>query len=158
MHSIPRLIAAVAVAAGCSASAYAADVGVSVNVGEPGFFGSLDIGGYPPPQTVYAQPVIIDRGPGYDAQPLYLRVPVGYESDWRRHCREYNACGRPVYFVRDDWYRNVYAPHYRDYHARDEHRDRPQYDQRRGDERRGDERRGDDRRGRDEREEHHDER
>jgi hypothetical protein len=25
---------------------------------------------------------------------------------------EYNACGRPVYFVRDDWYQREYVPRY----------------------------------------------
>ncbi len=139
MHSIPRFIAAVAVSAACSAPALA-QVGVSVNVGEPGFFGSLDIGGYPPPQTINAQPIIVDRGPDYGAAPLYLHVPVGYEADWRHHCREYNACGRRVFFVRDDWYRNVYAPHYYRTHGREGYRDDPRARDERHDDRR-DERR-----------------
>ena len=25
---------------------------------------------------------------------------------WRKHCARYDACGRPVYFVQEDWYRN----------------------------------------------------
>ena len=136
MKTTIRLIAAAAVAAACTAPALAA-VGVSVNVGEPGFFGSLDIGGYPPPQTVYARPVVIQRGPDYVDQPLYLHVPPGREANWRRYCREYNACGRPVFFVRDDWYRNVYAPRYHAEHARGgDDRGRPQPDERRGDDRR----------------------
>jgi hypothetical protein len=60
---------------------------------------------------------------------------VGYEKHWERHCSEYNACGRPVYFVRDEWYRNRFVPHYQHRddrrgreedrpHERDEHRDR----------------------------------
>ena len=32
----------------------ATDVGVSVSIGQPGFYGRLDIGGYPPPQRIYA--------------------------------------------------------------------------------------------------------
>lgn len=94
---------------------FAADVGVSVSVGEPGFYGRIDIGDFPRPELIYAQPVIIQRsGMGY--APIYLRVPPGYERHWGRHCRQYNACGRPVYFVRDKWYRDVYSPRYRERH------------------------------------------
>jgi len=92
------------------AQAMAADVGVSVTVGQPGFYGRIDIGPPPPPAAfIYAQPVIIQqlRGPAYP--PLYLRVPPGYERHWDKHCRRYDACGRPVYFVRDDWYRHQYV-------------------------------------------------
>ena len=45
-------------------------------------------------------------------QPIYLHVPPGHEKKWRKHCREYDACGRPVYFVQDNWYNDVYVPHY----------------------------------------------
>ncbi len=59
------------------------------------------------------------------APPLYLHVPAGYERHWREHCGEYNACGRRVYFVRHDWYQNVYVPRYQREHAGDrrEHAD-----------------------------------
>ena len=43
-----------------AAPVFAADVGVSVSVGQPGFYGRIDIGGMPPPRLVYAQP-IVDR-------------------------------------------------------------------------------------------------
>jgi len=45
-----------------------------------------------------------------------LRVPPGHQKNWKRYCGRYEACGRPVYFVRDDWYNNVYAPQYRERH------------------------------------------
>lgn len=93
-----------------------AGVGVSVSVGQPGFYGQIDIGGYPQPQVIYQQPVIVERGPGYDEAPIYLRVPPGYERHWRRHCAQYRACGRRVYFVRDDWYNRDYVPRYRHEH------------------------------------------
>ena len=42
----------VAVAAACIAgTAVAADVGVSVTVGQPGFYGTIDIGNFPRPQA-----------------------------------------------------------------------------------------------------------
>lgn len=66
----------------------------------PGVYGRVDIGNAPPPPVIYAQPVIIQRGPAYVQQPpLYLRVPPGHEKNWGKHCRKYNACGQPVYFV-----------------------------------------------------------
>ena len=93
------------------APAKAADVGVSISIGQPGFYGQLDIGGYGPPQVLYRQPVLVERRNWYPA-PVYLRVPQYQYGNWRRYCGMYNACARPVYFVRDDWYRNVYAPRY----------------------------------------------
>ena len=44
-------------------SAQAADVGVSVSVGQPGFYGRIDIGNYPQPELIYAQPVVIRPAP-----------------------------------------------------------------------------------------------
>ena len=108
--------------------AFAANVGVSISVGQPGFYGQIDIGDAPQPALVYPQPVMIQPVPP-GAQPLYLHVPPGYAKHWRMHCREYNACGRPVYFVQDKWYNQVYVPHYREQHGyrgeghdRNEHR------------------------------------
>jgi len=48
---------------------------------------------------------------------MYLHVPPGHEKKWRKHCAKYNACGRPVYFVRHDWYNNVYVPRHREQHG-----------------------------------------
>ena len=91
-------------AAGLSMPAQAADVGVSIAISQPGVYGRVDIGRYPQPQVVMAQPVIIQRAPR-PVQPVYLWVPPGHQKHWRQHCRDYGACGVPVYFVRDDWYR-----------------------------------------------------
>jgi hypothetical protein len=93
--------------------ARAADVGVSVNISEPGFYGRIDIGRVPAPVLIYPQPLIIEqRSVNVIRQPIYLRVPPGHEKKWNKHCRRYNACGQPVYFVQDGWYRDVYAPRY----------------------------------------------
>lgn len=92
-----------------------AEVGVSVSIGQPGFFGRLDIGDYPAPLLVYPQPLVIGRvRPGVAHAPIYLHVPPGHARDWARHCRRYQACGRPVYFVRESWYSDVYVPRYRE--------------------------------------------
>lgn len=119
-----------AVASLCMAGAQAADVGVSISIGQPGFYGQIDIGTLRPP-LIYAQPVLIERGAVVSA-PLYLRVPPGHEKHWDKHCREYRACGRPVYFVRGDWYEREYVPHYRDHYDRDQGRWRDDDDRDRG--------------------------
>ena len=114
-----KLFAALAlVSAAYVASANTAYVGVSITVGQPGFYGQLDIGNYNygPPQVVYRQPVLVERRNWYPA-PVYVRVPPYQYGNWRRYCGLYGACARPVYFVRDDWYRNVYAPRYHREHG-----------------------------------------
>jgi hypothetical protein len=93
----------------------ATDVGVSLSIGQPGFYGTIDIGDYPRPQVIYAEPYIIRR-PRVVPAPVYLRVPPGHEKHWDKHCDEYRACDRPVYFVQDRWYEDVYVPQYRERH------------------------------------------
>jgi len=93
--------------------AVAADVGVSVTVSEPGFYGRIDVGRVPQPMVIYPRPIIIAQQPmTVVRQPIYLRVPPGHEKHWEKNCHKYNACGQPVYFVQDNWYREVYAPRY----------------------------------------------
>jgi len=104
-----RLIFAAVIAA-TAGDALAANVGVSVTVGDPGYYGRIDIGNFPQPQLIYLQPVVIEPVPvGVVPQPLYLHVPPGHAKNWRKHCAKYNACGQPVYFVSDKWYNNVYV-------------------------------------------------
>jgi len=99
--------------------AFASDVGVSISIGQPGFYGRIDLGNAPQPQLILPQPVIIQPVPqGRTVQPIYLRVPPDHQKNWSRHCREYNACGQPVYFVRDKWYNDVYSPHYNKQHGK----------------------------------------
>jgi hypothetical protein len=151
--------------------------GATIGVATPGFYGQISVGDLSaPPQLIYAQPVIVEPAPRYVGAPIYLHVPPGYERHWAEHCREYHACSERVYFVRDDWYRDVYVRHhrydpdhyrYRDHdgprdfaaeHDRDYRRDHADHDRDRGwravrnerprDDQRRDER-GSDRRGRD---------
>ena len=83
--------------------AQAADVGVSIGFSQPGVYGRVDIGRYPQPVLIAPQPVYIGRQ--VYREPVYLWVPPGHRRDWRRHCGQYGACGAPVYFVEDGWYR-----------------------------------------------------
>lgn len=114
------LLAASLGLAALSAPALAADLGVSVSIGQPGFYGRLDIGGFPQPALLYPQPVMIQTVP-VGRPPLYLRVPPGHAKNWGRYCGRYNACGERVYFVRDDWYSREYAPRYREMHGGPRH-------------------------------------
>jgi hypothetical protein len=77
-------------------------------VSQPGVYGRIDIGRFPQPQVIVPQPVVIARPAVVVAQPqpVYMWVPPGHRKDWGKHCRHYNACGVPVYFVRHDWYNN----------------------------------------------------
>lgn len=107
----------IALAAVITVPALGADVGVSISIGHPGFYGQIELGNYGPPPVMYRRPVIIQPVPrGEVREPLYLRVPSGHARNWRRYCSRYDACGRPVYFVKNDWYNNVYAPRYREEH------------------------------------------
>ncbi|MET0333028.1 MAG: hypothetical protein ABW190_02060 [Rhizobacter sp.] len=93
----------------CAGAAMAQNVGVSVHVQQPGVYGRIDIGGLPPPPVVYAQPVIIAHpAVVVPAQPVYLYAPPGHQKNWRKHCHRYNACGQPVYFVKESWVRERY--------------------------------------------------
>lgn len=119
-----KLIAAIALAAAaCAAPAFAGDVAISIRIGEPGFYGQLDLDNGYRPRVLYREPVVLDRRYRNYA-PIYVRAPREQSRNWGRYCGRYNACGRPAYFVRDDWYRDVYAPRYRQQHGRDWRNDR----------------------------------
>jgi hypothetical protein len=81
------------------------------NVGQPGFYGRLNTGGYRQPRVLYRQPIAIGRVPTNRA-PIYLRVPSGHARQWKKHCRNYNACGERVFFVQDNWYNRKYVTRY----------------------------------------------
>lgn len=94
-----------------------AQFSVHVQVGDPAYYGPLYLDSGARPALVYTQPVVVERRVVY-GDPLYLRVPPGHAKHWTKHCARYNACARPVYFVRDDWYRRAYVPHH---HGKPEH-------------------------------------
>jgi hypothetical protein len=89
----------------------------------PGLPGRVDISRLPLPQVVLPNPVIIapprlpvplppqpgvvvatPAPPPPRQQPVYMWVPPGHQKNWAKHCHRYQACGVPVYFVRDEWY------------------------------------------------------
>ncbi|MFT4172120.1 MAG: hypothetical protein QM639_06140 [Rhodocyclaceae bacterium] len=112
-----------------TASAFAANVGVSISVGEPGFYGRIDIGDYPQPVLVNTAPVVVQAVPvGVVRQPVYMHVPPAHARNWTRYCGRYGACGQPVYFVKDSWYQKQYVPAYRERHGRAPDRRDPRHD------------------------------
>ena len=105
------------------------EVGVTVQINQPGVYGRVDIGRVPaPPVLLYPEPVVMVPGQVvvHQRPPIYLHVPPGHSRHWRKHCHRYNACGQPVYFVRDDWYQRHYDPE----HRRDWEHDRRRPDDR----------------------------
>jgi hypothetical protein len=102
-------VALVTLATVSSAMFAQTSVGVSIGINQPGVYGRINIGNYPPPMLVYPQPVIIVPPPVVvQRQPIYLYVPPGHQKHWGKHCARYNACGQPVYFVQEQWVRDRY--------------------------------------------------
>ena len=93
-----------------------AEVGFSMEVGHPGFYGRIEVGGFPEPQLIFPRPVIIERVV-IPRPPIYLHVPPGHAKHWEKHCHKYDACGRRAYFVEESWYRNVYVPRWQARHG-----------------------------------------
>jgi hypothetical protein len=111
------LLAAALTAIASHAGATNVDVGVSIGISQPGVYGRIDIGRFPQPQVIVAQPVIVSPPHVVVArpvEPVYMWVPPGHRKNWKRYCGEYRACGTPVVFVRDDWYDAQVRPHGRD--------------------------------------------
>lgn len=95
-----------------ASTASAGDLGINVLLsGEvaPGVYGQVEIGNAPRPVLVYERPMIIAVDQRYArAQPVYLHVPPGHAKHWSKHCQEYHACGRQVYFVKSREYEPEY--------------------------------------------------
>ncbi len=106
MHKLAHSLV-FALALGAAAVASAGDVRIGVNVsGEvaPGVYGEVSIGNTRP-VLVYEQPRIIHQHV-HAGRPVYMHVPPGHAKKWDKHCHKYNACGRPVYFVKSPEYRD----------------------------------------------------
>lgn len=103
--ALPPLAALATLAA--PAAKAAVDVGVGITIREPGVYGRIEIGTAPPPPVLYPRPVVIVPPP-VPMRPVYLYVPPGHAKDWGKHCRLYNACNQPVYFVQEGWVRTTW--------------------------------------------------
>lgn len=121
-----KRIALFALAAAALAPAWAAtNVGVSVGIHQPGVYGRIDIGNFPPPVVVYPQPVVIAPTPvAVYQRPIYMYVPPGHQKHWSSHCGRYGACGQPVYFVQESWVHEHYRHNDDRGHGRGKHKHR----------------------------------
>jgi hypothetical protein len=116
MRTISQALCGLALTAAASC-ALAQNVSVNAVISgqvAPGVYGQVVIGNAPPPPVLYPQPVIVQPAPvilgAPPVEPIYLHVPPGHARNWRKHCHEYNACERPVYFVRSEEYEPGYRP------------------------------------------------
>ena len=86
----------------------------------PGTYGEVQFDKKSPPPVLYPQPsIVIRQPPGAVLAPLYLHVPPAHARNWSRYCRKYNACKRPVYFVKSV----EYDPGYQSSHPDEERTD-----------------------------------
>ena len=112
MKTIAAVFSLVSLALGISgAHAQYANVVISGEI-KPGVYGRIELGNTPPPPVLYAKPVVIvqeQRSTPY--KPVYLHVPPGHAKHWDKHCHKYNACNRPVYFVKSHEYDPDYRHH-----------------------------------------------
>ena len=112
-----------AISLATSSLVQAANVDVNINIGQPGYYGRIDIGDFGRPQLIYSEPRVIYRNVP-PREPIYLHVPPGHAKNWGKHCGKYNACGERVYFVQDRWYEREYVPRYQAaHHERHDSRD-----------------------------------
>ena len=78
---------------------------------EETYFGRIDLGQVRRPDVTKARPVQAERAAtAATTAPVYLHVRPEQERRWGAHCRTYDACAVPVYFVTEQWYREVYLP------------------------------------------------
>jgi hypothetical protein len=88
----------------------AGDLGINIILSgqvAPGVYGQVQLGNTAPPPVLYAQPMLIEPQEA-SRPPVYLHVPPDHARNWRKYCRQYNACNRPVYFVRSAEYEPDY--------------------------------------------------
>jgi hypothetical protein len=99
-----RILIAMMITLIAATAANASDVGVSVSIGQPGFY--MNIGNVPPP-AVYAHPVVVRpapvvvyrTAPVVVARPVYAHVPPGHAKHWYR-----DHHGYPVHYGHDGRY------------------------------------------------------
>jgi hypothetical protein len=77
----------------------------------PGVYGRVDVANKPLPALVYEQPMFIERPDNAEhVEPLYLHVPPEHAKKWAKYCDKYDACNRPVFFVKSAEYVPGYEP------------------------------------------------
>lgn len=104
MAATHQMVGGLLLAAGAAAAQEQAYVNVTAGGPlRPGVYGRIEVRNAPPPPLLSPRPVVASEefGPSR-LEPVYLYVPAGQVRRWSRYCDRYDACGRPVYFVRVD--------------------------------------------------------
>ena len=127
---------------GAATSPAVSGVHVDIGIGSPAYYGALPIEGVMP-NLWNASPVVAIGATVLGLAPIYLTVPNAHRLHWKEYCDRYNACERPVYFVKRPWYDKHYEKvgHHRPPKPPKHHYDRP-HDRPHGDHDRGFEHRG----------------
>jgi hypothetical protein len=90
---------------------------VTLTLGEPDYYGPVEIDEYyGEPRLIFREPIVLNQETR-TGRPLYLHVPPGHAQDWKKHCKHYDACDQPAYFVENSWYQDTYVPTYREHHG-----------------------------------------
>jgi len=77
----------------------------------PGVYGRVDVANKPLPALVFEQAMFVERpDTAGRVEPLYLHVPPEHAKNWRKFCDKYQACDRPVFFVKSAEYEPGYKP------------------------------------------------
>ncbi len=94
------------------ASAADQDAGVVITGAvTPGVYGRVDIANKALPALVYEQAMFVERpDTAGRVEPLYLHVPPEHAKNWKKYCNQYQACDRPVFFVKSAEYEPGYEP------------------------------------------------
>lgn len=115
-----KAAAAAAAALMLGSAAANASTQISISIGDSGYWGVLPaLTGYRP-EVWNNSPIVAIGTAVAGLSAIYLNVPDAERHDWKNHCRKYDACNRPVHFVKNDWYRDQYAPEYRRQHPKQE--------------------------------------
>jgi len=119
-----KLVLGLLLSLGAALAAQAGDLNIGVVISgeiQPGVYGRVELGNRPPPPVLYERPRIIRVDRYHHYEPVYLHVPPGHAKHWDKFCGRYNACDRPVYFVKSAEYEPGYR---RDRDDHDEDHDR----------------------------------
>jgi hypothetical protein len=78
----------------------------------PGIYGRVDMANRTKPPLVYQQPMFIEQPENATGviEPVYLHVPPDHAKNWKKFCEKYEACDKPVYFVKSAEYEPGYKP------------------------------------------------
>jgi len=63
------------------------------------------------PPLVYSQAMLVDAPSATGAvEPVYLHVPPDHAKNWKKYCAKYDACNKPVFFIKSAEYEPGYQP------------------------------------------------